>query len=191
MILLINNHSIHTKKIAAILRKHKVAYVQRDQTSLLHKVHASKISGVILSGGTPDLDGEIFYRRIRANIAALLRFNVPIFGICEGHEIIAEAFGAELLVLPTKHKSPDHKTTLKTRTKIFRGLPRTLEVYEAHSKFVKRVSPDFLITASSPNGRIEGMFHKKRPIYSVQFHPERSGEHGEKILLNFVGLCKK
>ncbi|MDA1197132.1 MAG: gamma-glutamyl-gamma-aminobutyrate hydrolase family protein [Nanoarchaeota archaeon] len=191
MILLINNHSIHTKKIARILRKHKVAYVQLDQSSLLHKVIASTVSGVILSGGTPDLDEQIKYGQIRANIAALLRFNIPILGICEGHEIIAEAYGAELLVLPTKHQDHEHKTTLKIRTKIFKGLPRTIEMYEAHSKFVKRVSPDFFIAASSRNGRIEAMFHKKRPIYSVQFHPEKSGEYGEKILMNFVKMCKK
>ena len=190
MILLINNKSINTPYIRKILRKNKVAFIEKDQSSLLHKVKASDVSGVILGGGKPDLNEMLKFKQIRANIACLTRFSCPIFGICEGHEIIAEAFGSELLVLPHKHKDKKHKTTLRKRTKIFRGLPRTIEVYEAHGKFVKNISPEFEITASAHNGRIEGMFHRKKPIYSVQFHPEKSGEVGEKILMNFVKLCK-
>ena len=47
----------------------------------------------------------------------------------------------------------------------------------------------FEVVASSRRDRIEAIFHKKRPIYSVQFHPEVSGKWGEKIILNFVKHC--
>jgi len=145
---------------------------------------------VILSGGGPLLDKKIYFKKIRADISCLINYTVPILGICEGHEIIGHACGGELVKLKKKARYTNLKLKILNKTKIFKGLPDTIEVYEHHSRYVKNVPDDLIITASSKKDKIEAFFHKKRPIFGVQFHPEKSGKAGEKIFKNFVELCK-
>ncbi len=191
MILIVDNHSENLGEITRILRKINVKYYSIDQSSPFTRVNVKKTKGVILSGGGPNLDKFINLRSIRANIACLVNMDVPILGICEGHEIIGDACGGIISKLkkPSKYKSL-HINIIKKRG-IFKGLPDSIHVYESHGRFVEDIPPELEVTAKSHKDRIEGFSHKNRPIFGVQFHPERSGEYGEKIIKNFIDLCSK
>jgi GMP synthase (glutamine-hydrolysing) len=156
----------------------------------LRKINDKEIKGVIFSGGGPCLDKKIKISRIRADISALLRFDVPIFGICLGHELIAEIFGGSIRKLRKKSINSKQKIKILKKSKIFRGLPSKIEAYEHHSRFVRDVPNVFELAATSEKDEIEALFHKEKLIFSVQFHPERMGETGEKIFENFFRICK-
>ena len=191
MILIVDNHSENLGEITRILRKYKVKYYSIAQNASFNRVNVKQTKGVILTGGGPNLDRLINLRQIRANIACLVNLKIPILGICEGHEIIGDACGGIISKLkkPSRYKSL-HVNILKGSA-IFKGLPSSIHVYESHGRFVEDIPPLLEVTATSHKDRIEGFFHKTKPIFGVQFHPERSGEHGEMIIKNFVDLCRR
>ena len=190
MLLIIDNHSGLVGSITRILDELKCKYIIKDQKSFLADINVEKIKGVILSGGGPDLDTEIDVNDIRADFAALINFDVPVLGICEGHEIIGYACGGTVKRLKDRVVTESNTVKILNKSKIFKGLPNEIKVYENHGCYVSNL-PDFLeLTATSSANTIEGFFHKTKPIYCVQFHPEESGEYGEKIIKNFVSLCK-
>lgn len=189
MILIVDNYSQNLKEITKILRKTNQKYYIIKQNDSFDRVKLNKTKGVILTGGDPSLDRLIHLNQIRANIACLINLDVPILGICEGHEIIGNACGGDV----TKLRKPSHFNYLRVkvikRSKIFKGLPENIFVYESHSRYVSRVPKIFEVTANSRKDKIEGMFHKTKPIFGVQFHPERGGDVGEQIIKNFLDIC--
>lgn len=187
MILVINNNSKYVKTLNNLLRKNKVRFTIKDQRGFIDNIKG--ISGVILSGGGPNLDRKIDISSIRADISSLFNFNVPFLGICEGHEIIGEVFGGNISKLKKKIES-FNKIILLKKNKIFKNIPERVEMYESHSRYIKKLPPEFEIAATSEKNKIEALFHKTKPIYGVQFHPEFSGKFGEQIIKNFLEICE-
>ena len=188
MILLINNHSNYLKSLENMLKRQKVNFILKNQESLIDDVEKRKIKGVILSGGGPELTRKIKLNKIRADIASILNFDVPVLGICEGHQIIGEIFEGEVSDL----KKPIYKkikVKLVKKSPIFKNLPEEIEVQQSHARYVRKAPEEFEIAASSSKTKIESLFHKEKPIFSTQFHPEKSGENGEKIIKNFLEIC--
>jgi GMP synthase (glutamine-hydrolysing) len=190
MILIVNNHSRNVPLIKDILKKYRFKFAEKDQKSLFRNLDSSKIKGVILSGGRPQLDQRLYFNKIRADVSCLINYDVPILGICEGHEIIAEACGGEVVKLRNPSRYASLRVKILKNSKIFKGLPEHIEVYEEHSRYARSLPKELVVSASSRKDTIEGLFHKNKPIFGVQFHPERSGEHGEKIIKNFLDICR-
>lgn len=113
---------------------------------------------------------------------------IPILGVCLGHQIIAEAFGGKI----TQAKKPLHgKSSLITHHghSIMTGLAQPLRVGRYHSLIVSNENfPDCLeILASSTEGEIMALGHKKYPTVGVQFHPESVlTDGGYRLLENFL-----
>ena len=109
----------------------------------------------------PELVGEALAREI------------PIFGVCLGHQGIAEHFGAKLLTLehPVHGKSAE---IFHNAESFYSGLPNPFSAGRYHSLYLDSVSlPDCLdVTAKTADGLIMGLRHKTLPVASVQFHPE-------------------
>ena len=113
---------------------------------------------------------------------------IPIFGICLGHEAIAEFFGGNLKFLKPVHgKSCEIFCDQKT---IFQNLPKKFLAGRYHSLAINKIPPDFEISAKTADNEIMAIRHKKLPIESVQFHPESiltmHENCGEKILKNIL-----
>ncbi|MFC5468540.1 aminodeoxychorismate/anthranilate synthase component II [Cohnella suwonensis] len=124
------------------------------------------------------------------SLALLERFKgeIPIFGVCLGHQAIGQAFGGdviragELMHGKTSEISHDERT-------IFEGLPSPFTATRYHSLIVKRETlPDCLeISAETEDGMIMGLRHKEYIVEGVQFHPESiMTDHGLRILRNFL-----
>ena len=124
-------------------------------------------------------------------ISFITKNEKPILGICYGHQIIAYAFGG---VIKDSGKTLKKKIYVKINReeKIFEDLPEWIYVAESHKEYVDKssIKDKFHIIASSHYTEVEGIIHKDMPIVGLQFHIERSGEIGEKILQNFLKLMQ-
>ncbi|EAC5135127.1 aminodeoxychorismate/anthranilate synthase component II [Listeria monocytogenes] len=124
------------------------------------------------------------------SLALLGKIQVPILGICLGHQIIGHFFGAK--VVPAN--VPVHgKTSVISHTGegLFADLEPAFQVTRYHSLVIDptTVPVNLKVTAVTEDGVIMGLVHATKPIHSVQFHPEAIlSENGHAILKNFVRL---
>ncbi len=126
------------------------------------------------------------------SLALIERFKgeIPILGVCLGHQSIGQAFGGEVIRAgELMHgKTSEIKHDGKT---VFSGLPSPFTATRYHSLIVKRDTlPDCLeISAETEDGMIMGLRHKEYAVEGVQFHPESiMTDHGLQMLRNFLDL---
>ncbi|RUM34450.1 MAG: aminodeoxychorismate/anthranilate synthase component II [Archaeoglobus sp.] len=147
--------------------------------------------GIIISPGPGSPENR---RDVGNSPEIVLEMDVPILGVCLGHQIIGHVFGGEVKrVKPLHGKSSTIKHDGKT---IFSGVKNPMKAGRYHSLAVIKIPRGFEVSAiSQDDGVVMGMRHRKRQIEGVQFHPEsvltefESGD-GLKIIRNFVELCR-
>ena len=125
---------------------------------------------------------------ISSNLIRELGPEIPILGVCLGHQCIAQVFGGEV-VRATKLMHGKTSQIHHKKRGVFKDLAEPLEATRYHSLIVKRESlPDSLeITAETDDGEIMGLQHRQFPIHGVQFHPESIlTTEGRKLLANFL-----
>jgi len=115
---------------------------------------------------------------------------LPIFGVCLGHQSIGQVYGGE--VVRAKELMHGKTSMIHHEGKsVFKGLPDPFEATRYHSLIVKKETlPDCLeVTAWTEDGMIMGLKHKELNVHGVQFHPESIlTNHGKQILQNFLEL---
>lgn len=117
-----------------------------------------------------------------------LGVEIPILGVCLGHQAIGAAFGGRVLRAP----EPVHGKLSAIHHQgagVFAGLPSPFAATRYHSLIVERASlPEALeVTAETDDGLIMGLRHRTLPIEGIQFHPESyTTEHGKELLRNFL-----
>ena len=144
--------------------------------------------GVVLSGSPAMITDESTASKYKPEVDAILDSKVPILGICFGHQLMAHAFGAEV-VNDGRHVLEMVRTTVLAEDPLFEGLPRSLMLLESRYEVVKSLPDGFVLLARSETSRIATMKHPGRPLYGVQFHPERfTKEHpeGDAVVGNFL-----
>jgi len=161
--------------------------VERNDALSVPEALALKPQAIVLSPGpcTPREAG-ICVELIRHAPA-----NLPILGVCLGHQAIGEAFGGEVVRC---HEIMHGKLSTITHdgTGLFEGLPQGFEVTRYHSLTVRpETLPTCLsATARSQSGVIMGLAHRERPVHGVQFHPESiASQHGHAMIANFLRLA--
>ena len=120
---------------------------------------------------------------------------LPVFGVCLGHQGLAEFFGARLGILPEPvHGKPG--TIEHDGDGLFQGLPQGFTAARYHSLYVlpETVPPELRVTARASDGVIMALAHRSLPIWSVQFHPESiltlQGQAGFHLLSNLFKLLR-
>ena len=149
---------------------------------------AKNYDGVLISPGpgTPERAGISI-----AMIKYCAEKNIPLFGVCLGHQAIGVAFGA------TVSRAPEllHGKTSQVNHQgggVLINLPSPFTATRYHSLAVERdtVPPEIEITGSTDSGIVMSMRHTKFPIEGVQFHPESVlTEHGHQMLANWLTQC--
>ncbi len=124
------------------------------------------------------------------SVAAIKHFagQLPILGVCLGHQAIGAAFGGAIIRAQTQMHG---KTSVITTDQqgVFAGLPKQFTVNRYHSLVIDRASvpAELIVTATSEDGEIQGVRHRELDIEGVQFHPESIlTEHGHAMLKNFL-----
>lgn len=121
-----------------------------------------------------------------------LHTEVPMLGVCLGHQVIAEAFGAKIVRAPV----PVHGQASEIRhdgSPLFHGLPPTFRVGRYHSLVAEPASLGETLrpTAWTAEGVLMAFEHQQLPVYGVQFHPESIlTEYGYEMLANFLRLAR-
>jgi anthranilate synthase component 2 len=188
MILMLDNYDSFTYNLVqglARLSGGQVEVVRNDVASPGQLLDRKPRAVVVSPGpGTPDEAG-ISVELIRA--AA----DLPLLGICLGHQALAAAHGARIERAP----EPVHgKTSLihHTGEGLFAEIPNPFEATRYHSLIVDRtsVSDEFELTAWTDDGTIMGLKHRSRPHFGLQFHPESYlSPDGMRMLANFLELA--
>ena len=127
-------------------------------------------------------------RDVGVSLDALVRAQVPVLGVCLGHQALAYVTGGTVeRAREVMHGrlSPIHHDARA----VFAGVPQGFLAVRYHSLVVGAVPPALRVTAWTPDGVIMGLEHRARPLYGVQFHPESvSTRHGRRMLENFREL---
>ncbi len=116
----------------------------------------------------------------------------PLLGVCYGHQALAAAFGACVRRDLASHLG-EETVRVAAGGGIFSGFPACFPMHESHEEIVARdpaLERNFTLLAESGSGLVEAIAHKEWPLFGVQFHPERSGELGVKLLANFLRIVQ-
>ncbi len=185
MILMIDNYDSFTFNIVQYLgQMGEDVRVYRNDKITLEEIKKLKPAAIFLS------PGPCSPRDAGITVDVVLNFytEVPIMGICLGHQSIGFAFGGDVI---RAERIMHGKTSLiKNDGKtIFAGLPNPFTAGRYHSLIVKRETlPDCLeISADTEDGEIMGLRHKQYPVEGIQFHPESVlTPQGKRIIKNFL-----
>ena len=190
MLLMIDNYDSFTYNLVQYFGElgQDVKVVRNDDLTVA-QIAALKPDHIVISPGpcTPNEAG------VSLEVLEKLAGQVPILGVCLGHQSLGQAFGGEVV----RARTIMHGKTSPIRHKglgVFAGLPDPFEATRYHSLVVEKESlPDCLeITAwtENPDGSMDeimGLRHKTLPVEGVQFHPESIlTQHGHDMLRNFL-----
>lgn len=164
--------------------------VVRNDEMTLAELKALKPDGILISPGP----GRPEDAGISTDVIEAFAGTLPVFGVCLGHQCMAELYGADVVRAPELMHG---KTSIMRHTEsgVFAGLPNPLEATRYHSLLVDRDSVDeavLEITAETETGLIMGLRHRQLDVEGVQFHPESVLTMGGKeILANFLARCSQ
>ena len=186
MLLLIDNYDSFTYNLVHYLGELGAdVLVKRNDALDVQAVMALRPTSIVLSPGPCD--------PAQAGIClpltlAAAEANIPLLGVCLGHQTIGQAFGGNVIraqdIVHGKMGTMHHASQ-----GVFAGLPSPFLATRYHSLIVERASlPDCLeVTAWLEDGTIMGLRHREKLIEGVQFHPESiASEHGHQLLRNFL-----
>lgn len=191
MILLIDNYDSFTYNLfqAFVIAGAEVEVIRNDKITIDEIRKLNNLEGIVLSPGP----GHPSEAGICIQVIQELGKEIPIFGVCLGHQAIGAAFGGTVdLADKVLHGKPSlifhHRGMLFNQV----HLPFTAARY--HSLVVKKYDlPNVLsVEAEDAEGNIMALAHREYPIFGVQFHPESIlTPEGQQIVNNFVNFCHK
>ena len=125
------------------------------------------------------------------NIIIELKEELPILGICLGHQIMAKTFGAEI-GRASFAEYAEEEIIVDDEDEILLGLSPTFTAWVSHKDEVKALPENFLKLAHSNKCEIEAMKHESLPLFGLQFHPEvEHTPRGKEIFKNFLRVVRK
>lgn len=190
MILIIDNYDSFVFTVARYFAELGVAtQVVRNDAISAAEVERLAPEAIVLSPGPcgPREAGQSM------SIIETLSGQVPMLGICLGHQCIGEVFGGEVV----RAREPMHGRSSAINhdgSGVFKGLPSPFRAGRYHSLIVEKIKDgsDLKITARSDIGEVMGLTHVSHPTYGVQFHPESVlTEYGHAMLGNFLRLSRR
>ena len=184
----VDNGSQWTHREWRVLR-----YLKQDtqivpNTTPVEELKAAGLDGLLLSGGAP-----------RVGLAGALgacgdyldQLDIPILGVCAGHQFMARHFGGEA----SPGKRPEFgqvEMTIADPGDILRDIASPTIVWASHHDEVSRLPPHFKVLASSEDCPVQVMRHETRPLFGMSFHPEvEHTQAGVTMFKNFVRICEE
>jgi anthranilate synthase/aminodeoxychorismate synthase-like glutamine amidotransferase len=185
MILVIDNYDSFTYNLVQYLGELGAdVVVKRNDAVTVDDVREIRPRGVLISPGP----GRPEEAGVSLDLIAKLGAETPIFGVCLGHQSIAQHFGASV-VRAQRLMHGRTSEILHERRGVFHSLPSPLTATRYHSLIVQRDTiPDELeVTAWTDRDEVMGLRHTRLPIEGVQFHPESFlTQHGHELIRNWL-----
>lgn len=189
MILLIDNYdsfSYNLVQLTGSICEDEIKVIRNDEMTV-KEIRGLKPTHIILSPGP----GRPAEAGICEEAVIKLKDEIPILGVCLGHQGICEAFGGNITYASSLMHGKQRKVTLNTDSDLFKGLKKTIPVARYHSLAADRntLPEELKVIATAEDGDIMAVGHIKYPIYGVQFHPESVlTPDGKTIMENFLKL---
>lgn len=189
--LLIDNYDSFTYNLYQLISEVngvEPVVVRNDEVDDPAELELEAFDNIVISPGPgrPDVP-----RDVGVSAALIARGELPLLGVCLGHQGIVLAAGGVVTRAPEpRHGYPDRVT--HDGRDLFAGVPQDFTAVRYHSLCAARPLPEALeVTATTPDGVIMGVRHRGRPQWGVQFHPESvASEHGRALLRNFARLTE-
>lgn len=187
-ILIVDNNDSFTFNLVEVLRQTNKCEVCVCKLEQISEVNHEHFHGIILSPGPglPRQKNGLF------DFIKQVESNIPLLGVCLGHQAIAEYFGAEIVRLEKILHGESSEVHVVQNHALFHNLNKQLLVGRYHSWVVnkKNLPGCFNIISETKNGTIMGLALKNKNICTVQFHPESIlTPHGKEIIENWLVYC--
>lgn len=188
MILLIDNYDSFSYNLYQLIGEiNPDIKVIRNDEMIVEEIKNLKPDHIILSPGPgrPE-DAGIIMETVKT-----LGREIPILGVCLGHQAICAAYGATVTYAKELMHGKQSEVTFDKKCPLFKGCPEKALVARYHSLAAdKNTIPEELkITAITTEGEVMAVQHKKYPVYGMQFHPESiMTPDGKQMLENFIHI---
>ncbi|MCB0033600.1 MAG: aminodeoxychorismate/anthranilate synthase component II [Anaerolineales bacterium] len=183
MVLVIDNYDSFTYNIVQYLGElgQEIQVYRNDQITI-DEIRALKPDHIVISPGPGDPDDG----GVSQDVIRELGTEIPILGVCLGHQCIGNVFGGTVTRAPRLMHgkvSPVHHNGKG----IFSGIPNPFTATRYHSLIVEDIPDELEVLATTAEEEVMGLRHKQYPITGVQFHPESIlTEYGHEMLQNFL-----
>lgn len=154
--------------------------IKADEINLLKEKF--NIKGIVLSGGP----ASIFEKKAPKFDLKILDLDLPVLGICYGHQLLAHIAGGKVGHAEVGEYGATY-VTIDRPVGILKGLDRREKVWMSHSDTVFSITGDYEVLAHTENSPVAAFRHKEKPFYGLQWHPEvNHTEKGTEMLRNFL-----
>jgi para-aminobenzoate synthetase len=188
--LLIDNYDSFTFNLFHLLGEvngHEPIVVRNDELTWEELV-GLRVDNVVISPGPGRPEHE---RDVGVSLEVLQRAQLPVLGVCLGHQALAHVTGGAIDHAPEVMHGRLSAIHHDGRG-LFAGIPQGFAAVRYHSLVVGALPSELRVTAWTPDAVVMGLEHESRPLWGVQFHPESiSTEHGRTLLRNFRDLTRE
>lgn len=188
MILLIDNYDSFTYNLVQLAGsiKEDIKVIRNDEMTI-EEIRRLKATHIIISPGP----GYPKNAGICEQVIEQMKGEVPILGVCLGHQAICEVFGGEITLAKHLMHGKQSNIHIANGSTVFNGLPPIIKAARYHSLIADKDSlPDeLLVIAEDDEGEIMAVKHRNYEIYGLQFHPESIlTPQGALIMKNFLRI---
>lgn len=186
MILLIDNYDSFTYNLCQLIGQMEPQLrMVRSGEITVDEIAKLRPDAIVISPGPG------YPKDAGVSVEAIRKFSgqIPILGVCLGHQCIGEAFGGKTVPAEKLMHGKASAIRIDLKCPLFIGLPEEIRAARYHSLILDRKSLPgcFMVTAVDPDGQIMAIQHRTEPTFGVQFHPESvMTPAGERILYNFL-----
>ncbi len=173
----------YNQLIARRVRSERVyAEIKSYDAITVADIKAAGYKGVIFTGGPNSVSDE----NSPHFDAAVLSLDIPVLGICYGHQLMAYMAGGEI-VSAMSGSEYGRTEVYAEKCTLFEGVPEKSVFWMSHTDYVKRVPEGFRVTAHTDSCPCAAMADEEKKLYGVQFHPEVThSEFGQTVIRNFI-----
>ena len=184
MIVIIDNYDSFTYNLyQAVAAYEQDVIVLRNDAVDVAMLQALKPTAIIFSPGA----GHPYAAGAMESIIQQCYKEIPMLGICLGHQAIAEVFASRITYAKEILHGECDAITQTAACALFDGLPVTFPAARYHSLVVEQPGRELIVTALSSSKEIMAIQHRRYPVYGIQFHPESIlTPDGMRIIKNFI-----
>lgn len=191
MILLIDNYDSFSYNLYQLIGEIRPDLkVIRNDEKTIEEIRKLKPDAIVLSPGP----GRPEYAGICIPVVKELGAEIPILGVCLGHQSICAAYGGENTYAKKLMHGKTSELVVEEDNKLFQGIDQPIQIGRYHSLAAKEetLPEELKVTARTVDGEIMAVEHRTNPVYGLQFHPESIlTPEGKKMLENFFRQIEK